>query len=172
MRTILSALILILCFLFSLVFIYGQIQKETINNLTIKEINVEDLNNIIKNRNGKYLLLNVWATWCVPCREEFPALNKINEKYKNEIELIGISVDFPDEIETKIKPFLTSLKISFNNYVNTEKDVDKFISNLNPDWGGDVPATFIFDTNGNQIKYFTGGKSFEEFEKTVSGLIN
>lgn len=172
MRKILSLAIPVICFVTALFPVYGQTPKEGANNLVVKEISVEGLNNIIKNRNGKYLLLNIWATWCVPCREEFPALNRINEKYKNEVELIGISVDFPDEIESKIKPFLTSLNIGFSNYVNTEKDVDKFVSNLNPEWEGAVPATFLFDTKGKQVKYFTGGKSFEEFEKVISGLIN
>ena len=142
------------------------------DSLIVNQISVEDLNGIIKNRNNKYLFLNVWATWCIPCREEFPSLKKINQKYKNKVELIGISVDFPDEVESKIKPFLSSQNIEFNNYVNAEKDVEKFISNLNPDWDGTVPATFLFDLKGNQVKYFTGGKSFEEFEKVVADLIN
>jgi thiol-disulfide isomerase/thioredoxin len=141
------------------------------NSLTVNQISVKDLNGIIKNRNNKYLLLNVWATWCIPCREEFPALKKINQKYKDEVELVGISVDFPDEVESKIKPFLSSLNIEFTNYVSAEKDVEKFISNLNPDWDGTVPATFLFDLKGNQVKYFTGGKSFEAFENVVTDLI-
>ena len=151
--------------------VFGITPEPGNNSLTVNKITLEELNGIIKNRDGKYLLLNVWATWCIPCREEFPALKKINQKYKKQVDLIGISVDFPDEIETKIKPFLTSLNVEFDNYVNAEKDVEKFISNLNPDWDGTVPATFLFDSNGNQVNYFTGGKSFEEFEKSVLDLI-
>jgi len=142
------------------------------NDMKIEKISIDQINKIIKNRNGKYLLLNIWATWCDPCREEFPALIKLSKKYKDEIEFIGISVDYPDEADTKIKPFLLLVNSNFTNYVNSERNSENFISNLNQEWNGSVPATFVYDTKGNQIKYFIGGKTFDEFEKEISGFIN
>ncbi len=172
MKNIFNSLIIIVILLIGIDPVYGQEKETKVNDSSVEKISIEKLNDLIKNRNGKYLLLNIWATWCVPCREEFPAINKLHEKYKDQIEFIGVSVDYPDEVESKILPFLNSLSIKFTNYVNAEKDADKFISNLNQDWDGSVPATFIFDTKGKQVKYFTEGKTFDEFEKEISGLIN
>jgi len=76
------------------------------SSVEVKEINEDLLNNLIKNRNGKILLINVWAAWCIPCREEFPDLVKLAYNYKDDLDVIAISVDYKDEIETKVKPFL------------------------------------------------------------------
>ena len=172
MKNYFNHLSLILIMLITISSVNGHEKETSSSDMKVKKINTDQLNKIINNRNGKYLLLNVWATWCDPCREEFPALIKLSEKYKDEIDFIGISVDYPDEVDTKIKPFLKLVEVKFVNYVNAEKDVDKFISNLNQDWNGSVPATFIYDINGNQIKYFIGGKTFDEFEKEISSIIN
>jgi thiol-disulfide isomerase/thioredoxin len=172
MKNYFNCLSLIFILLITVNTVKGQEKAANSSDLKVKTINTGKLNKIIKNRNGKYLLLNIWATWCDPCREEFPALIKLSEEYKDEIEFIGISVNYPDEADTKIKPFLTSVGVNFLNYVNAEKDVDKFISNLNKDWNGSVPATFIYDNKGNQTKHFIGGKTSDEFEKEISGFIN
>ncbi|MCG6912891.1 TlpA family protein disulfide reductase [bacterium BMS3Abin03] len=172
MKNFISPLIIIFILLIGIDPVYGQGKDFNVENLAVESIGIKKLNSLIKNRNGKYLLLNIWATWCIPCREEFPALNKLHERYNDQIEFIGLSVDYPDEVESKIKPFLDSLNIKFNNYVNAENDQDKFITNLEPGWSGTVPATFIYDTSGKRVKYFTGGKTFEEFEKEISELIN
>ena len=172
MKIYFRLLVLIFIFLIVVFPVLAQKQETGNNNPAVEKIDIKKLNSIIQNRAGKYLLLNIWATWCEPCREEFPALVKLSEKYKDRIEFVGISVDYPDEVDSKIKPFLKSVNSGFANYVNDEKNPDKFISNLNQDWDGSVPATFIFDAKGKQVKYFTGGKTFDEFEKVILALIN
>ena len=126
----------------------------------------------IKSREGKVLIINIWATWCVPCKEEFPDLIKIAEKYSEQIELIGISIDYPDEVESKIIPFLQRLRPNFINYVNVESDAEKFINNLNPDWSGAIPATFFYDSEGKQFLFYEGKLSFEEIENKALQMIN
>ena len=121
---------------------YGQTDQQY---LEVSEITIAELNDIIKNREGRVLLINIWATWCVPCKEEFPDLIKISDKYGENFELVGISIDYPDEIESKIVPFLNELQPNFINYVNGENDSEMFINNLNPKWSGAIPATFFYD---------------------------
>ena len=86
--------------------VYPFFKVKIYNPIDVEVISVEDLKEVIKNRNGKPLLINVWATWCAPCREEFPDLVKIAEVYREKIDVIAISVDFPEEIDSKIIPFL------------------------------------------------------------------
>ena len=151
---------------------YGQTDQQIQENLEVSEITIDELNDIIKSRKGKVLLINIWATWCIPCKEEFPDLIKISEKYGKQIELIGISIDYPDEVDTKIIPFLNKLKPNFINYVNVENDTEKFINNLNPNWSGAIPATFFYDLNGKQFLFYEGKMSYEEIETKALKKIN
>ncbi len=150
---------------------YGQTDQLIRKNLEVSEITIDELNDIIKNREGRVLLINIWATWCIPCKEEFTDLIKISNKYSEQIELIGISIDYPDEVESKIIPFLNKLKPNFINYVNGENDTERFINNLNPDGSGAIPATFFYDSEGKQLLFYEGKMSFEEIENEVLKMI-
>jgi hypothetical protein len=86
--------------------------------------------------------------------------------------LIGISIDFPDEVESKIIPFLNELQPNFINYVNVENDTEKFINNLNMDWSGAIPATFFYDSGGKQVLFYERKMSFKEIETKALKVIN
>ncbi len=160
-------LIVVSLFLFFSIINYGQTGQQIRENLEVSEITMDELNDFTKNREGRALLINIWATWCIPCKEEFPDLIKISDKYSEKIELVGISIDFPDEIESKIIPFLNKLKPNFINYVNVENDTERFINNLNPDWSGAIPATFFYDSEGKQFSFYEGKTSFKKIENEV-----
>ena len=117
---IMRTLIVVSLILFFSIIIYGQTDQLIQENLEVSEITINELNDIIKIREGRVLVINIWATWCVPCKEEFPDLINISEKYSEKIELIGISIDYPDEVESKIIPFLNKLKPNFINFVNVD----------------------------------------------------
>ena len=147
------------------VYSFTNVQKN--DSPEVKVITVSELKNLINDRSGKPLLINVWATWCAPCREEFPDLVKIANEYYGQIDVVGISVDFPEEIDSKIIPFLKKQNASFNNYVIKVIEPENFINLLNENWSGAIPGTFIYDKNGGQVKHLIGKQSYEEFEKAV-----
>jgi thiol-disulfide isomerase/thioredoxin len=165
-------LIVVSLILFFSIINYGQSGQLIQGNLEVSEITIDELNDIIKTREGKVLLINIWATWCVPCKEEFPDLIKIADKYGEQIELIGISIDFTDEVESKIIPFLSELQPNFDNYVNIENDAEKFINNLNPKWSGAIPASFFYDSDGKQFLFYEGKMTFKEIETKALIMIN
>ncbi len=136
------------------------------NKIYIDKIDKTKLQKLVKERKGKILFLNIWATWCTPCREEFPSIIKLSSEFKD-VEFIGITVDFPDEIETKIKPFLKKYNVTFQNYVNVFNSDEELINTLNEKWNGALPATFIFDKKGKQIFFLEGKKSYEEFKNYI-----
>ena len=136
----------------------------------VKIINTEDLSGIIKN-NNRPLLINVWATWCVPCREEFPDLVKISNVYKDKIRVVGISVDDSEDLDSKVIPFIKNQKIDFEVYLLKVVDPEDFINLLNKKWSGAIPATFIYDKKGNQEDMLIGKQSYELFEKAVKKVI-
>ncbi|MBT8382733.1 MAG: TlpA family protein disulfide reductase [Ignavibacteria bacterium] len=147
--------------------VYAVIETPAENSIKVEIVSVEDLRKIIENKTGKPLIINVWATWCAPCREEFPDLVRLADEYEDKIDVVGISVDFPEELDSKIIPFLKKQGASFTNYVIKVIEPEDFINLLNKNWSGAVPATFIYDEKGRQVKYLIGKQSFEEFEKAI-----
>jgi thiol-disulfide isomerase/thioredoxin len=126
---------------------------------------------LASNRNGKALLLNVWATWCPPCVEEFPDLVKISKIFKNDnCEFVGISADDPDDINSKVIPFLKKYKVPFKIYIAKIDNEEKFINALNGSWNGAIPATFIYDSTGKQRYFSIGMKTYEQFEKEIEKI--
>jgi len=129
------------------------------------------LRNLIANRNGKILLLNVWATWCPPCVEEFPDLVKLarnigEEKY----EIVGISVDEPDDLNGKVIPFLQKYVVPFKVFIAEIGKQEDFINTLNSSWNGAIPATFIYDSTGSQRSFSIGTKSYEQFIEELKSV--
>jgi len=147
----------------------GEIQYE----YEVESLDESGLKQLIARRNGKLLFLNLWATWCASCREEFPDLIKLVEQYSNsDVEFVGLSVDYPDEIEAKIIPFLKMNPVNFKIYVQDFKDEEDLIQFLNKDWSGAIPATFIFDSDGIQQAFLPEVRSYEEFKQELDRLKN
>jgi len=148
--------------------------KPTVADLASIDVSLLDaagFQALINQHQGKILFINTWATWCVPCIEEFPDLVRLKDFYKDsDVVFIGISVDFPDEVESKVKPFLYSQKVNFPNYVQNFKDPADLINLLNINWRGAVPATFIYDKTGTQQKFLLGKHSFDEFQQEIESI--
>lgn len=138
--------------------------------LKVKIINTEDLRGIIKN-NDLPLLINVWATWCMPCREEFPDLVKISNSYKDKVRFVGISVDDSEDLDSKVIPFIKNQKVNFEIYLLKVVDPEDFINLLNKKWGGAIPATFIYDKRGNQEEMLIGKQSYKTFKEALKKVI-
>lgn len=139
--------------------------------IIVKKIDEHSLDSLIKKRDGKILLVNIWATWCIPCREEFPDLVKLNNAYKNKMDIAAISVDYEDEIESKIIPFLKKNNVDFPVFVSGFENDESLINYFKSNWGGAIPATFIFDADGKEIKKLEGKHSFEGFSSIIDEII-
>lgn len=139
----------------------------------IRLLNEQQLQELVIHRNGKGLFLNIWATWCLPCREEFPDLVKLAQTFSDKnVEFVALSVDYPDEIETKILPFLQKNPLNFSVYVQDFSDKEQAINFLNEQWSGALPATFIYDTSGKQQQFLLGQHSYEDFYKVMKPLFD
>ncbi len=140
----------------------------------IRLINLEQLDQTIENRYGKTLMLNVWATWCVPCREEFPDMIELAHQLDSQsFELIALSADFPDEIDTKVEPFIETFdKIPFKIFVQNNIKQDSLINFLDPEWNGALPATFFYDENGILQSKILGKANLPTFRSHVDSLFS
>ena len=140
-------------------------------NIKVEEIDKSKLEKLIKNRKGKVLLLNIWASWCMPCKKEFPDLVKLAEKYKNsKVEIVGLSVDDKDDLQTEVIPFLQKNNANFKIYIQNFKNIEELTSFF-PKWEGAIPLTVIFDKNGKEKKFIIGMRDFEFFDKAIQEVL-
>ena len=120
---------------------------------------------------GKLLLVNFWATWCGPCREEFPDLVKIDAEYRGNIDFFTVSLDFIEEINTGVPKFLSEMNAEMPTYLLISADESALISSIAKDWSGGLPFTILYNEKG-EITYLRQGKvkhgtMKSEIEKTL-----
>ena len=96
------------------------------------------------------LLVNFWATWCDPCREEFPDLVRIDADYRPKgLDFVAISLDDLADIKTTVPKFLREQRAAMPVFLLDVPDPGKIIELVDPTWQGDLPATFLYDRSGN-----------------------
>jgi thiol-disulfide isomerase/thioredoxin len=118
-------------------------------------------------RKGKVVVVNLWATWCQPCREEFPALVKLHDNYRTRgVEVIVISVD-SITAEPQVAEFLRQQRASMPAFIKKPGDSEKFINAIDRDWRGAIPYTVVYDHNGKPFAKLLGDHSYAQFEEKV-----
>ena len=136
--------------------------------LSVEPIGEPGLKKLIRERNGKVLLLNIWATWCAPCVAEFPDLVRLSQSYDTTaVEVVAISADYPDEVDTKIIPFLRKVDVSFRVYVAQFEHQEDFINAVNRTWSGALPASLIYGSDGQERFFHVGQQSYDDFKHEV-----
>ena len=118
----------------------------------VTPINEEELKTLLGTSATRMrpLLVNFWATWCGPCREEFPDLVKIRKKYAEEkLDFILVSLDDPSDLEKAVPEFLSEQRATaLPSYLLRAADDSVAINLVDPTWSGELPATFLFDRAG------------------------
>lgn len=124
----------------------------------------------IKNTGGNAILVNVWATWCQPCVEEFPDIMKLYGKYKDQgLRIVFISADFEDPPKAA-EAFLKNQGVDFPTFIKSGKDM-AFINALDPNWSGAIPASWVYDGKGDKRHFWEGKVSYEIFEEKVLSVL-
>ena len=120
----------------------------------VREIDLAGLKKLLE-RDGaraRPLLVNFWATWCEPCRAEFPDLVKIDAEYrKRGLDFVVISIDDVSEINTSVPKFLREMRAEMPAYLLNTPDTDVAIKAVDPAWSGGLPATFLYDASGKLV---------------------
>jgi thiol-disulfide isomerase/thioredoxin len=103
------------------------------------------------------LLVNFWATWCEPCRTEFPDLVKIDSEFRPRgLEFVVVSVDDVSEIKSGVPRFLRRMRAGMPAYLLNATDSDAVVTAVDPTWNGELPATFLYDREGKVAFKHTG----------------
>jgi thiol-disulfide isomerase/thioredoxin len=120
----------------------------------VREIDAEGLRKLLRrdSKQSRPLLVNFWATWCDPCRDEFPDLVQINKDYKARgLEFVTVSLDDPSDIKTGVVQFLQTMHSTMPAYLLNVIDPELSIREVDENWGGGLPATFLFDAQGRVL---------------------
>jgi thiol-disulfide isomerase/thioredoxin len=124
-------------------------------------------------KDARPLLINFWATWCEPCREEFPDLVRINGDYFSRgLEFITISLDDVAEIKTSVPQFLQEMHAPMRAYLLNPSDPDALVAAVDPTWGGALPATFLFDAQGQIAFKHMGRVKVEELRAALEKVLS
>lgn len=114
-------------------------------------INEQGVRELLKNNTKKLRLINVWATWCGPCVNEFPDFITINRMYRRrDFEFISISADLPEK-KDKAYEFLKESQASNINYIYDKEDKYKLIEAIDPKWQGALPYTILVEPGGKIV---------------------
>jgi thiol-disulfide isomerase/thioredoxin len=119
--------------------------------VAVTQIDFAGLKAVLKrpSENARPLLINFWATWCDPCREEFPELVKIDEEFRPRgLEFVTVSLDYLSEIKREVPKFLTEMRATMPAYLLKTADEDAAISYVAPDYRGALPLTVLYDPQG------------------------
>jgi thiol-disulfide isomerase/thioredoxin len=134
------------------------------------------LSKIAANKKAKLTIVDAWATWCVPCKENFPHVVEMHKKYADKgLVVVSLSLDEADKPKkiAEATAFLKSKGATFSNYV-LEESTDAAFEKLNITA---IPAVFLFGPDGKEVKRFTlddTSKSFsyDDVEKAVRELLD
>lgn len=137
---------------------------------TLNAIRADELLARIRESGTKGTLVNAWASWCGPCREELPMLASLAKNLATQsIDVVLVSVDEPED-RFKAEAFLKSFDIKLPAYL-AARPLGDFKVGLNPRWPGMLPASFLFDATG-KLRYFWGGEAFEnEIVAVIDGFL-
>jgi thiol-disulfide isomerase/thioredoxin len=136
------------------------------------ELDATELAARVAKERGKVVLVNFWASWCLPCREEFPALVRLQDRLSSQgLSVIGISIDTTSQIPA-VEKFLADTKPTFPNYrKKSGGDDGEFIDAVDKSWGGELPFSVLYDRAGKKARLLSGPRTEKDFEKEIRALL-
>jgi thiol-disulfide isomerase/thioredoxin len=124
------------------------------NEITLSEIDGEGIKAAVAAHAGRVVLVDMWATWCIPCREKFPHVVELHGAHAGDgLSVISLSIDEPGEREA-VLTFLTEQNAAFQNFIGTyglgTEATEAF------EYGGEVPFYKLYDRQGTLRHQFSG----------------
>ncbi|MCC9065487.1 TlpA disulfide reductase family protein [Flavobacterium piscisymbiosum] len=127
----------------------------------VKLMNIDQLNERIKNGKDSTYVVNFWATWCAPCIKELPHFEKLNAEFKSEkLAVLLVSVDFKSKLNSAVIPFVKRKNLKSQVFLLNESDPQKYIDRIDKSWSGSIPATLFI--KGDQRKFIESEFTYEQ----------
>jgi len=118
----------------------------------------------------KTYVVNFWATWCKPCVKELPYFEALRENYKDKgVEVILVSLDFPEKLESHVLPFIEKHKLKSTIVLLDDVDSNRWIPLVSEEWSGAIPATIIYNKKGRN--FYERTFTYEELVTELNTLL-
>lgn len=133
-----------------------------IETSTVATVDYEGLEKRLEHTTAAITVVNFWATWCKPCIKELPYFEKLKSQYsKDQVEVILVSLDFPDQME-RLEAFIEKRNVASEVILLDDADANSWINKVDPSWSGAIPATIIY-TNKKR-NFYERSFTFQELE--------
>lgn len=141
-------------------------------NTNLPLIDLDGYNKLLAKYKGKPLLVTFWATWCEPCRDEFPTLVSLSEEYRPKgLAIFGVNLDNNADMNL-VRHFLTQYRPDFPSYrQDPQIDVDAFYHGVNPQWRGEMPLTMFYNRDGRIAQSFVAEQTRATFEQAIRSVL-
>jgi thiol-disulfide isomerase/thioredoxin len=127
---------------------------------------------LLEKYRGKPVLVNFWATWCEPCRDEYPMLNELAKQYAPQgLKVVGVSMDDDGDL-ILMRRFLARYKPVFPNYRKKAGTEQAFRQAVFPGWNGSLPATYFYDKDGTQVGHVFGEGQRDTYEAAIRAMLS
>lgn len=131
-------------------------------NTSLAQITVyekfDDFEKAVIKANDTVYVINFWATWCAPCIKELPYFEQLHQENKK-VKVLLVSLDSQKDLEKKLIPFIDRKKITAEVILLSDKDYNTWLSKIDKDWSGAIPATLLLEGK----KHLFAEREFEDF---------
>lgn len=140
--------------------------QEPPGDLVIESVSAEELLDEVRAVDTDIVVVNFWASWCLPCRAEFPEFVRFAEETDpSEAQVWFVSIDFEEDLPHAAE-FLREHGITGTTFVKDGKD-GPFLSAINPEWSGAIPATALYDRDGKRLAFWEGLVTYDQLAERV-----
>src|SRR5260221_9817818 len=134
-------------------------------------IDTQGYQKLLQQYKGKPLLVNFWATWCEPCRDEYPMLNELAKQYAPQgLKVVGVSLDQDGDL-ILMRRFLTRYNPVFPNYRKKAGSEVEFRQAVLPGWTGSLPVSVFYGKDGQQTGHMLGEGTRDKYEAAIRALL-
>ena len=151
------------------IFLSLSCKPETKASINLEVHDFEGIAPYLELEDSKTYVVNFWATWCAPCVKELPHFEALQAKYEDSVEVILVSLDFPHQYETKLKPFIKKHNLKSKIVVLDDPDMNSWIPKVNPKWDGAIPATLIYNTS--KRSFYSRTFTYQELEAELKTFL-
>lgn len=137
----------------------------------VEPISTDQFRQLLEHHRGKVVMVNLWATWCIPCIQELPDISLLQKRFRDDgLVVLAVSLDKPSKLEESVRPFFAKTAPDLVSYLATDDEFE-FVSVLDPDWLGALPTSFFLDRDGEVQANHTGRLLFKQLETEVLELL-
>ncbi|PZX43128.1 AhpC/TSA family protein [Nonlabens dokdonensis] len=135
----------------------------------VEKMGQEGLRQTVQPSKEKIKVINFWATWCAPCVEELPHFEDLGSRYQDKIEVILISLDEAQKIDTAVQPFLEENKIKSTVLLLDDPYAAEWIPVVDEHWDGAIPVTLIVSKDKKQ--FYNKALTQEQLEDAINTFL-